>query len=117
MARPPRRSTVNRIASVAHAYDRAAGLIRSASSLDQAFQEATLLADELRRLESDATTMRGRLAAQILERYDLSISELGERLNLSKSSAARLLRYANRRDDEKSPESTSPPSTPTVTNP
>ncbi|NUW33845.1 hypothetical protein HTZ77_20760 [Nonomuraea sp. SMC257] len=71
--------------------------LQSMPDLQQAFIQATRLADDLRKMADDAALTRARVAAQIHDAEALSLAALATKLGISKARADQLLKAARNR--------------------
>lgn len=78
------------------AYDEATALISEQADHQQAFENATDLANMLRDLAQAASTLRATTVARIAEQEKLSLAVLAERIGISKARAAQLVTSATK---------------------
>jgi DNA-directed RNA polymerase specialized sigma subunit len=84
------------------AYQRAMKAIESDSDLDRAFRRATVIGERVQALREQLTELRAQTAKRIYDSESLSLSVLANRVGVSRSRAAQLVREATKQEEEKS---------------
>ena len=80
--------------ALTRAYDDATEGITTMSDAQQAFEDATELADLLRDLAEAAANLRSRTVRRIWEEEQMSLAALAERIGVSKARAGQLINAA-----------------------
>ena len=101
-------TTTRELRAVAAAVHRAVTAIKASPDPAAAFREASELGDMSRRIEAAAGDVRAYLAARIVEDGQLSLSQLGVMLDISKARAAQLVKAGQEKGEPMTDPGTDP---------
>lgn len=79
------------VAVIRAAFARAGAAIKAAPDAEQSFQEASMLSDLAKQMESEVADLRAMVAARLADTHALSMAQLAKLLGMSRSRAAQLV--------------------------
>jgi tellurite resistance protein len=91
----PTREVQAAIDALARAYKHTATVLNAIEDDQEAFEQATLVADRLHALADAASELRAKMVGRIWQREELSLAQLATRIGVSKTRADQMVKRAN----------------------
>lgn len=82
-------------------FERTSATIDAIEDPELAFQMASRLGDMVREMEGTVAQLRSRQAGRIYDKYELSLAGLADRVSVSKTRAAQMLKEGRGREEGK----------------